>query len=462
MSGPDPSTLGLLLELARRARQAPDLAVLSFIAVNDSHELSRYRQAALWLADEGVKTLSGVVQLEANAPYAQWLSRLCQQLSKQSLPVQPALQLEAAALPEELGREWAHWLPAYGLWLPLTQGTAGLPVEGGAEHHLRGGLLLAREHRWSEQELALLTEWISIWSHARRALQRPKAWWDWQRWRAALQAQRRLPWWRRRSVWGAAAAVAVLALPVRLTVLAPGELVPAHPTLIRAPQDGVIDSFSVKPNEWVKAGQSLFNFDDAGLLSRLAVAAQALSSAEAEYRQSAQLAVSETRNKALLAPLMGKVQERRAEAEFLQGQLERAHVVSPTDGIALFDDPSEWIGKPVATGERVLRVAQPDDVEIEAWLAVGDAIPLAADASVSLYLNASPLHALPAQLRYVSHDAVQRPDGSYAYRLRATLTAKTEQRIGLKGTAKLSGDRVPLAYWIARRPLAVVRQTLGW
>ena len=335
-------------------------------------------------------------------------------------------------------------------------------IEGPAERRVQGGLLLAREHPWSAQEVAVLAEWISICSHAWRGLQRPKAWWDWQRWRDALHAQRRLAWWRRRSVWVAATLLALLALPVRLTVLAPGELVAAHPTLIRAPQDGVIASFAVKPNERVKAGQPLFDSDDAGLLSRLAVASQALSSAEAEYRQSAQLAVSETRNKALLAPLMGKVQERRAEAEFLQGQLERAHVVSPTDGIALFDDPSEWIGKPVTTGERVLRVAQPDDVEIEAWLAVGDAIPLAADASVSLYLNASPLHALPAQLRYIAHEAVQRPDGSYAYRLRASLTAKTEQRIGLKGTAKLSGDWVPLAYWIVRRPLAVVRQTLGW
>ena len=459
MSGLSPAPLELLFELARRARQAPDLAVLSFIAVNDSHELSPYRQAALWLAGEGVKTLSGVVQLEANAPYAQWLGRLCQHLSNQGLPARP---VEAATLPGDLAGEWAHWLPAYGLWLPLTQGIEGLLVGGADERHLQGGLLLAREQPWSEAELAVLAEWISIWSHAWGALQRPKAWWDWQRWRLALKSQRRLPWRRRRSLWGIAAMLAVLALPVRLTVLAPGELVPAHPTLIRAPQDGVIDSFSVKPNERVQAGQPLFNFDDAGLLSRLAVASQALSNAEAEYRQSAQLAVSETRNKALLAPLMGKVQERRAEAEFLQGQLERAHVVSPTEGIALFDDPSEWIGKPVSTGERILRVARPDDVEIEAWLAVGDAIPLPGEASVSLYLNASPLYALPAQLRYVSHEAVQRPDGSYAYRIRAGLTGKTDQRIGLKGTAKLSGDRVPLAYWIARRPLAVLRQTLGW
>jgi hypothetical protein len=33
--------------------------------------------------------------------------------------------------------------------------------------------------------------------------------------------------------------------------------------------------------------------------------------------------------------------------------------------------------------------------------------------------------------------------------------------VGLKGTVQLSGERVPLAYWMLRRPLATIRQALG-
>jgi hypothetical protein len=62
----------------------------------------------------------------------------------------------------------------------------------------------------------------------------------------------------------------------------------------------------------------------------------------------------------------------------------------------------------------------------------------------------------------MAHDAVQRPDGSFAYRVRATLTDKTSHRVGLKGTAKLQGEWVPLAYWALRRPWATLRATLGW
>ena len=62
----------------------------------------------------------------------------------------------------------------------------------------------------------------------------------------------------------------------------------------------------------------------------------------------------------------------------------------------------------------------------------------------------------------MGHAAVQRPDGSYAYRLRAALATPTDHRVGLKGTARLQGRWVPLAYWALRRPLASLRAFVGW
>ena len=45
---------------------------------------------------------------------------------------------------------------------------------------------------------------------------------------------------------------AVLVFPVRLTVLAPGELVAANPSVVRSPLDGVVERFHIKPNQSVK------------------------------------------------------------------------------------------------------------------------------------------------------------------------------------------------------------------
>lgn len=441
-----------LLELSRRARQAGSTAELAFMAVNDSRALCAYRQAALWFADGGIEALSGVVEPEANAPYAQWLGRVCRFLREH---YDAPAAVEAVQFPAELAAEWGEWLPPHGLWLPF---------EGPSERGGAGGLLLAAELPWSETAVALLREWVAAWHHAWAARMQAPAW-SWSRMRqaarTALADQSGVPFWKQRRVRMLAAVGAVLLFPVRLSVLAPGELVPANPAVIRAPVDGVVGQFHVQPNESVKAGQPLFTFDEAAIGARREVAAQALATAQAEYRQYAQQAVADAKAKAQLSTLLGKIEEKRTEADYFKDQLERSRVTAPQDGIALFDDPSEWIGKPVQTGERIMRIAAPGDVEVEAWLPIGDAIPLPDNAAVSLYLAASPLSAVDAQVRYVAHDAMPRPDGTYAYRVRARLDAAAGQRVGLKGTAKLKGGWVPLIYWMLRRPLATIRQTLG-
>jgi hypothetical protein len=448
-----PSRIVTLLDMAHKARHAESSVELDFMAVNATHALAPYRQAALWFADRKMCALSGVVQIEANAPYVQWLERVCRE-------PRTAGPVDAASLPAALGDEWDDWLPAHGLWIPLT--SASREADG-----TQGGLLLAREIPWLEEEIALLVEWADVLQHAydaRRASGPLNL-------GSLLASVRHLskgrdasskPWWKRRLTIVIALLLLALLFPVRLTVLAPGELVPANPAVIRSPLDGVIERFHVKPNQTVKKDQPLFDFDEAQLASHRAVADQALMTAEAEYRQALQQALNDGKSKNQLSTLQGKIEERRAETEFLRGQVERAHVVAPRDGIALFDDPGEWIGRPVATGERVMRIATPNDVEVEAWIAVGDAIVLDSGADAELFLSADPLSPVAARIRYVSYEAQQRPDGGYAYRVRAALDARTTHRVGLKGTAKLSGHRVPLVYWVLRRPLAAIRQVVGW
>lgn len=450
---PDAGRVATLLDLAHKARHVENSVELDFMAVNSTHALAPYRQSALWFADRKVSALSGVVQIEANAPYVQWLDRVCREL-------RGAGPVDAGSIGVPLGDEWSDWLPAYGLWVPLTSASR-------EKNGTQGGLLLARDIPWLEDEIALLVEWADILQHAYDA-KRPARAWNLAAIRGlahglfAGKANAGSPWWKRRGTIIAAIFLLVLLFPVRLTVLAPGELVPANPAVIRSPLEGVIEQFHVKPNEHVRKDQPLFDFDGAQLATRRAVAEQALATAEAEYRQALQQALNDGKAKNQLATLQGKIEERRAESEFLRGQVDRASVIAPRDGIALFDDPSEWIGRPVATGERIMRITTPGDVEVEAWLAVGDAIRLDAGSDAQLFLSAAPLSPVSARIRYVSYEAQQRPDGNYAYRVRATLDEKTAHRVGLRGTAKLSGRRVPFVYWMLRRPIAAIRQFLGW
>jgi hypothetical protein len=450
----------VLLNLAKQLRGFKTQREAGFLLANETRQLVDFRQSALWTESEGLYTLSGVVQIEANVPYAQWVSGVFKHWRAQrqkggahasgptGSAALAALGFTALDLPEVLAAEWASWWPANAVCIDF--GT--------------GAVIFVRDLAWSESELTILREWLDIWSHEFNRGSQPRLNSP-MRWMKSLKGQgtshEASPWWKRPKVWSAIVLAAGLFFPVRLTVLASGELTPANPAVIRAPLDGVIDVFHVSPNQVVKKDQVLFGFDEILTRSRLDVARQALSTAEAEYRQTVHQAMIDVRARNQLSGLTGKIKEKRAEVDFLSGQLERTRVLAPQAGFVLMDEPSEWIGRPVAVGERILRIASPDDIEIEAWLALSDAITLDEGAELHLFLNANPLQAVKAKIRYVAHDSIQRPDGVFAYRVRAVLTEKTSHRVGLKGTAKIYGEWVPLVYWMLRRPLASARVYLG-
>lgn len=251
-------------------------------------------------------------------------------------------------------------------------------------------------------------------------------------------------------------------LPVRLTVLAPAELVPEKPYVVRVPIDGVIDEFFITPNQKVQPGQSLFRLDLTSLLSRLQIAQQELNVASTEHKQTAIQSLTDLKSRSLLISQEGKVSEKKLEADYLKTLVEKAQISSKREGIAIFDDPSSWIGKPVAAGEKIMLIATETDMEIEAWLALNEIIPLKNGSTVSLFLNSAPLHPITGNIRYLGHEPIQRPDGSFAYRLRASIQGQpASARIGFRGTAKISGDFVPLSYWILRKPFATARQFFG-
>lgn len=437
-----PHPLEILVELVRRARGAENLVALRFIAVNDSHLLAPFQQAALWLDGHGIEALSGLVEVEANAPYVRWLGRVCGGLGRSAPRV-----ITKSDLPANLAGEWEQWLPAHAVWIPFG-GTAGSA--------LSGGVIFARELPWRDIELRLFAEWIATWGCIYQAGSKPTL--------AAHvgRALRRVPRVvRQRPLLWTAAVIAMLLIPVHISVLAPGELVPANPVAVRAPLDGIIKAFHVSTNEAVNENQPLFSYDDATLTSRLDVAIEALRTAEIEERQFGQQALYDQKARGALSSARGNVEEKRLEVDYLRQQLTRNRVFAPRAGVAFVDDTNDWIGRPVIAGQRIMRLAEPDDKEIEAWLPVADAIVLPAQASVRLYLNASPMAPVAGRLRYISYEALRRPEGHYAYRVRATLLGPTDHRVGLKGTVRLAGRRVPLIYWILRRPLAAAREFAG-
>ena len=109
-----------------------------------------------------------------------------------------------------------------------------------------------------------------------------------------------------------------------------------------------------------------------------------------------------------------------------------------------------------------MQLAQPEDGGIQIWLAVADAINLGTDAPVRLFLHTEPLSPRSAHLSEASYQSTLSPDGVASYKLRARFDEGTElPRIGLRGTARISGDWVMLGYYLFRRPIAHLREWSG-
>ncbi|CDK99144.1 conserved protein of unknown function [Magnetospirillum gryphiswaldense MSR-1 v2] len=421
-----------LLGIEEQALNARTTIQLAFVMVNDTRALAEYHQAALHMADKGVVAVSGVSSVEENAPFTLFLQRMFK------------LHEAGKEISSAEREEWADWLPPKPLFLPLKD----------ADGKRLGTLLLARDEDWDEGTTAIVQRLTDAYAFAWAAKHQSA---PLSQWRHRLTS---LPRWKRIV---AAGILLALIFPVRLSVLASAEIVPSDPAVIRAPLEGVIELVRAQPNQSVVAGDVLFELDRTTIAGKLEVAAKVLDTAKAELDQATQQAFFDPKAKAGWAVLKAKVEEKQAERAQLEDLMTRAQVKSPRDGLAVMDDPSEWIGRPVSVGEKVLAVADPRQVEVEAWLAPADLIPLEPGGKVVLFLNTAPLSPVVATLSYVAFEATLKPDGVLAHRVRAKIAHDDAiPRIGLKGTARLDGDRVSLVYWLFRRPLAVIRQWLGW
>jgi hypothetical protein len=107
-----------------------------------------------------------------------------------------------------------------------------------------------------------------------------------------------------------------------------------------------------------------------------------------------------------------------------------------------------------------MEIADPTQAELRIELAVGDAIALEPGAQVALFLDSDPLQRHLARLERAAYEAQPTAGGQLAYRLDASFQ-QTPPRIGLRGTAKVFGDRAPLALYLLRKPLAGLRQSVG-
>lgn len=437
----------VLVGLQQRALEAADTIELAFLIGNETWHLVPYRQAAVFLPDAlgrpRLTVVSGLVSTLEDTPLTLWLTEVRKALDESAEGSSQPRRMIAHDLPPHLREGWAEWWPEHALWAPLTT-PAGQSL---------GGVFYVRDEVWSDAEIAEIGLLHRHYAYCLKTFQ-PRTSLLVGAWQRLRQQPQRL----KRIAIGLGLA---LLIPVPLSVLAPAEIVALKAEAVSAPVEGVVKTFHVAPNQPVKAGQPLFSLDDTTLRNRRDVAVQALAVARSDALATNQKAFDNQQSKGELAALLGKVREKEAEVAYLNEQLGRIDIAASHDGIFVYGDPNDWIGKPIVTGERIGQLAQPDDLGVLVWVPVGDAIALERGAGMRIYLQVSPLHALSAELIETSYQATLSPDNVASYRIRGKLESGESAHLGLRGVAKVYGGWRPFIYWALRRPLGALRQWTG-
>lgn len=437
--------LSNFIQLEKEARQASTIEEFGFTVCNNTKKLFAYQQALFWQMQTlgvHVQTISATATINQDAPFVVWVNKLV----KHTLKLEKAntvTLLSKDDYPEAIAKQWEDWLPDEVLWCPYIDD----------KKQVLAGMLFTRQYQWHEHEIQLLKELINTYNHAWLSLvnRRPTV-------LKKLSIKKHKKW-----VYGTLAVIFfILLLPIRQSVLAPGEIVAHEPEVISVSVDGVIQKIHVQPNQEVKEGQLLFSLDPITFENQYEQAEKSLQVAMEKYRKAYQHAFTDPDSKSELPILHAEVEKSRAEVAYSKKLMERIKIHAPSDGIIIYSNPKDWIGKPVKVGERIMQVANPSDKELDVELPVADAINLDKKQTIKFFLNVTPLKPVYAKLRYVSYSASETAQDTLVYHLKADFTIdQTIPRIGLKGTAKLYGKRVTVFYYLFWRPISYVRRTLG-
>ncbi len=388
-----------------------------------------------------IEAISAVTTVDRSSPLVVGMEAIIATLGR-SDGLEKTREFDVGAFAQASGGLSASYPLAKLLWLPY------LDLKG----KVIGGALHARTTPWTGPEIAIAEHIAGSVSRSLLAVRSAGRSWHWT------------VWFNRRRLAGIALLLLLLMLvPVPMSALAPLEVVPRDPFIVTAGTEGVVQTVHVDPNAEVKAGDVLVTLEDTVLRNRYEIAEQEVGVAEASLKKAKQLAFVDARGRHDLATAEAELTVRRAERDYAREMLERAIIRADRPGVVLLESKRDLIGRPVATGEKLMEIVDPSAVLLNIDLPVADAVVLDPGAEVTAFLDSDPLHPVSAKLVRSDYRARMHDQQLLAFRLVAEASGDTagKLRLGVRGTAQVFAGKVSLGLYLFRRPLQAARRWIG-
>lgn len=435
------SLLAGLNELTIKAFSCKNREALVFLILNETVRLIRYDRAFLWGLKGKTPELIGVSGQSSFSKDSEVIKTMQALIGDLVNPTQ--VQVLSADTFATMGEKFEALQKAGPsgtvLWVPIL-------IEG----KFALGLWLERWNQvsWHTEELSLLSYLARGYAAA------------WHKFKSIWQVSD--PVKAAYKIFGVTVLLLLGFMPTPLRVVAPCEVVAKDPILITAPLNGIVEQVVVQPGQAVKNEQPLFEYDKRVPLQDLKVAEKQVDIAKSQLNRVMTQGYNDPNalNEAAIWQL--QLDRDQIKLDLAEYQASQLVVKAPVDGVATFDDPDQWRGRPVQVGERVMTVVNPEKTKLKIWISESDNIALLGDQPVNIFLNTDPANTYSAKIIYVADYSLVSETGITSFVAEADwVRAPDNVKIGLKGTAVLYGEYVPLVYWVLRKPWNTLRQTIG-
>ncbi|GGE97069.1 efflux RND transporter periplasmic adaptor subunit [Sphingomonas prati] len=437
--GDSASLVALLQYEADLRRQATEIELIYFLA-NETRRLIDYGQLFVLQIPRvrdamQVVTASGLAMIDRNAPLIHEIERAVDRA--RSANGDGAMAIDAHIVDTNVS--FADFPFAHLYFQPLHD------IVGEAF----AGLLIAGDMPLEEKDRFRLDRIADTAGHGWRALKGPRP----------IQRVRKIT---RRERRGIAVALGVLALiPVRLSALAPVEVVADRPFTLSAPFSGVIQRIEIAPNSFVRTGQPLVRFDDVRPRNELTLATERLAVARARVERASSAAFGAAGESREIAIMQAERDLAQAEYDYARDLLAQSVLKAPRNGIAIYSDRRDFEGRAVNVGDPIVQITDPRMIRYRIDLPAAEQFSVERGSPVKIWLDGQPLWALGGQLESASYAARKTAGNVLAFALVAKPIGGAPD-IGARGTARVEGNWVPLIYSVLRRPISALRQTIGY
>ena len=431
-----------LIGLEKKTREAKTQDELNFVVANETRQIIDYINSFLLLKAPTdkfqVKATSDLATVDRTAPLITFIENIINESGHNFKEIQ---NLDVDKVSKKIKVKKPKNLPDNILCIPILS-----PQKG-----LQGYLILSRNEKFIENEIELSRHLSVTYGHAFNS----------------FLIDFSIKNFLKKYLVGSRAWIVIIIIifvsiiPIKITSTAPVEVVPKNPILITSPFDGVVKNIVANNNDQINSGDLLVMLEDTDLLNNYNLSKQSLQVAEKELLRSRQSSFTDNKEKARLAELVAQVDLKKAEVESTGEKLKNTKLYASQKGIAIVDQKNDWQGRPVSVGEKIMTIANPNNVEFLVWLPVKDSLIIKENSNVKVFLDINPIKPLKGKLLRASYEPSLSPEEVLSYKIGVSYEGEVPPRIGLRGTAKIYGSRVTLFYYLFRKPITFVRQLIG-